>query len=157
MRFTASRAGIRWQEAERLAEACEAAELTRPQAEAVRYAAEQLTYREIADAMGVPYRTARSLTRKAESKLKHAHPGLVALQRRALRDLQSCIRNVRDTRPAPIYVYRAIAGGHENTPVTLRPRPMGEVPEDLLHEPLRFLRELPQLLDEAAHQSAVRG
>ncbi len=58
----------------------------------------------------------------------------------------SCLRNVHDTRKACVLVYRERSFGYDKEPVTLRPRPEGEVPEDLMDEPGRLLRSLPALL-----------
>jgi hypothetical protein len=44
-------------------------------------------------------------------------------------------------------------GGFDRRPVSLRPRPEGEVLEDLLDRPMRFLRELPRLLAQCAARS----
>jgi len=87
----------------------------------------------------------------ASRKLRRAHPHLVAIDRAFLRDMFHCLRNVRPRVPATPPVYAPLrGGGFEKRPVSLRPRPEGEVPEDLQLCPLRFLRELPRLLAQCA-------
>lgn len=150
VRFVADRAN--WgSEGRLLAQACEHAALTAIQAEAARLAAGRASYRAIAEILSLPYQAARSATLKAETKLRRAHPHLVREQRRALRDLFDCLRNVTPRCHArnPL-IYAPIPGGYDRRPVSLRPRAEGELPEDLLFEPLRFLRELPKLLEQCA-------
>lgn len=115
-------------------------------------AGQGLTFREVAATLDLPYSAARSATLAASRKLRRAHPHLVSADRAFLRDLFLCLRNVRGRVPStpPVYAPLRGGGGYERNPVSLRPRPMGEVPEDLQQCPLRFLRELPHLLAQCA-------
>jgi len=133
-------------------EACDNARLTRLQAEAARLAGQGQSFREVALALAIPYSAARSATLAASRKLRRAHPHLISRDRAFLRDLYACLRNVRGPVPStpPVYAPLPGGGGYERRPVSLRPRPMGEVPEDLQQCPLRFLRELPRLLAQCA-------
>jgi hypothetical protein len=130
--------------------------LTPTQAEAARLAAGRNDFVAIRHALSLPsYRTARAVTLKAQAKLRRAHSDLVRLQRQFTRDLMSCLRNVTDARPARVLDYAPIAGGgFDSRPISLRPRPEGELPEDLLQEPLAFLHDLPHLLKLRARVSA---
>jgi len=140
-----------WDEDRLLAQASFDARLTRIQAEAARLAGRGANYRAIAQALGIPTLAARRATLAASRKLRRAHPHLVDRDRRFLRDLYHCIRNVRPPAPANPPVYAPLpGGGYAAQPVTLRPRPEGEVPEDLQLDPLRWLRELPRLLAQCA-------
>jgi DNA-binding CsgD family transcriptional regulator len=140
-----------WESGRLLAQACEHAGLTRKQTEAASLAAGGASYRAIASELGIPILSARRTTLAASRKLRHAHPHLVALDRRFLRDLYACMRNVRGPVPATPPVYAALpGGGHDSRPVSLRPRPEGECPEDLQLCPVRWLRELPRLLAQCA-------
>ena len=141
-RFSADTAGAHWEGSANLAQAAEAAELTRLEAEAARLAAGGHKYRAIALALAVPYPQARRVTLCASNKLRRAHPGEEARQRQALRDLLMCLRNRRSTKPAPVSVYaRMPGGGWEASPVGMPATPWGGVAEDLLGSPLRFVRE----------------
>lgn len=104
------------------------------------------TYREIARSLSLPYPKARGVAFRAEEKVKDRYPWLIHRMRAEIMEVLSCLRNVHDTRPARVLVYRERSFGYEREPVTLRPRPEGEVPEDLIDEPGRLLRSLPRLL-----------
>lgn len=121
--------------------------LTRIQTQAARLAGNGAGYREIAAELAIPTLAARRATLAASRKLRRAHPHLISADRRFLRDLFECLRNVRPPASRNELIYAPLAsGGYDRRPVTLRPRPEGEVPEDLQLCPLRFLRELPRLL-----------
>lgn len=139
-------------ESETWRQACDNARLTDVQAKAARLAGQGHTFREVADALALPYSAARSATLAASRKLRRAHPHLVSRDRAFLRDLYACLRNVRSRVPStpPIYAPLRGGGGFEKRQVSLRPRPLGELPEDLQQCPLRFLRELPRLLAQCA-------
>ncbi len=151
MRFTIDDAGREWDHLQDLAQACVHADLTRSQAEAARLAAGNATFRAIAITLGIPSLSARRTTIAASRKLRRAHPHLVQADREFLRDMFACIRNVPGRTNRNALIYRPLpGGGHERRPVSFRPRPEGEVPEDLSLCPLRFLRELPRLLAQCA-------
>jgi hypothetical protein len=141
----------RWDDERLWTEACDNARLTSIQAEAARLTARGCSYREIATALSIPYPAARRAALSASEKLRRAHPHLIDRDRRFLRDLFQCLRNTRG-RPGDPKVYAPLPGGagYAKTPLTLRARPMGEVAEDLLLCPVRFLRELPRLLAQSA-------
>jgi len=122
------------------------ARLTRVQADVAKLAARKYTYGEIAGCLGLSYTACRNAARKAEGKLIEAHPWLISRLTREIKVLLDCMRNVRDTRPARVLLYRERSFGWERDPVTLRPRPEGECPEDLATEPGRILASLPALL-----------
>lgn len=139
-----------WEE-RRLADACEYARLTTTQTQAARLAWQGASFREIADALGLPYPAARRATLAASRKLRRAHPHAISADRAWLRDLFECLRNVCPPASRNELVYRPLpGGGYERRPVSMRPRPEGEVPEDLQLCPLRLLRELPRLLAQCA-------
>jgi len=137
-----------------LAQACEHADLTPPQAAAAQLAAEGHTYRAIADALSLPYPTARATTRKAAAKLARCHGAARRWQRRWLRDMMDCLRNTApchaNREPA---VYAPIPGGFDRRPVSFRPVPEGERPEDL-DTLMHFLRDLPRALIALAEEVA---
>jgi DNA-binding CsgD family transcriptional regulator len=142
-----------------LAQACEHADLTPIQAEAARLASGGATFRAISETLALSYRTARDVALKAERKLRRALPDARRLQRQNALFIFQCLRNgtprLHARNPA---IYPPIPGGYDRRPVSLRPRPEGELPEDLTDRPLRFLRDLPTLLKElqdTAAQSAV--
>lgn len=126
-----------------LAQACEHAGLTRVQAEAARLAGAGATYRAIAVALSLRYPQARRTTIHASRKLQAAHPRHVRAQERFLRDVYWCLRNrAGGGHPKSMAIYAPRSGGgYESEPVRLTARRMGELPEDLMGCPLRFLRE----------------
>ncbi len=130
-----------------LAQACEHAALTVVQAEAARLAGSRWGYRAIATSLNLPYPKARGATRAAARKLAAANAHLVAAQRRELVEVLHCLRNRRSCRNAGIAVYAPMPeGGWEAAPVRIVGRADGELPEDLLDDPLRFLVELARQL-----------
>ena len=139
-------------ESEALREACSYARLTANEAEAVRLTHQGHSYRHIAAALGRPYPAARRIALAGIERLRRAHPQVTAADRAFLRDMFHCLRNVRGPVPAtpPVYAPLPGGGGFDRRPVSLRPRPEGEVPEDLLHDPRRFLRELVRWLASSA-------
>jgi hypothetical protein len=138
-----------WDE-ELFAQACDHARLTVTQADAARLAARGLTYREIAAELGVSCLAARRATLSASQKLREAHAHLIDRDRRFLRQLFQCLRNVR-ARPGDPKIYAPLpSGGYDSQPLTLRSRAEGESVDDLLLCPVRFLRELPRLLAQCA-------
>lgn len=143
----ASSASDQWKDELDLAYACDQANLTIRQAEAARLAAGSANYRAIALRLDLSYRDARATVRHAAQKLRAAHPHLVREQERFARDLYWCLRNRRPCGNAPLLIYAPLAGGgYDSRPVSLRSRPEGELPEDLLDCPLRFIRELARQL-----------
>jgi len=146
-RFVAARAPVHWEGQAHLAQACDHANLTVQQAEAARLAAGRATYGAIALSLGLSYVSSRRTVRHAAQKLRQAHPHLAQRQERFARDLHWCLRNRKPSGNAPVLIYAPLrGGGYDSRPVSLRPRPEGELPEDLLECPLRFIRELARQL-----------
>jgi hypothetical protein len=112
-------------------------------------AAQGHTFRAIAETLTLTYRQARQTLRHAERKLRAVLPRVIEQERREIRWLLDCVRNVVDTRPAPVYQYAPVPGGGHRL-VSFRPRPEGECPEDLLEPRLRFLGRLSNKLAECA-------
>ena len=142
-RFVARTAPAHWEGWAHLAQACDHASLSVRQAEAARLAAGRATYRAIALSLALSYLSARQTVRHAAEKLRRAHPHLALRQERFARDLHWCMRNRKPGGSAPVLLYAPLpGGGYDSRPVSLRPRPDGERPEDLTACPLRFIREL---------------
>lgn len=153
MRFVAASAGPAWRGAEALAATCESAQLFADQAEIVRLAGSGLTLRAVATQLSallkrpLPAEEARTWILAVERRVRRSRPDLVALQRQHCRELLAAMRNVRPCRPQ-LQVYRQHWWGCEAEPLRLRSRLDGEIADDLMRQPLRFLRDLPYLLAE---------
>jgi hypothetical protein len=131
--------------------ACQRARLTEPQRAAAILAAEGQKFRAIALSLKMSYRSARQTLRHAECKLRRVLQRVIDDERRFIRHLLDCIKNVHDPRPAPVFQYAPVPGGtYDFRPVSFRPRPEGECPEDLLMPRLRVLSELSTRLAECA-------
>lgn len=151
MRFLAREAGTHWLEWERLAALCEQAGLTSVQAEAARLVAGGYPLRQLAAALSariggrLNYPQAYHAARQAGIRIRRSRPDLAGLQRQEAVELLVCVRNVKPSRPG-LCIYPEKWGTYDREPVRFRSRLMGEVPDDLIRHPLRFLRELPRLL-----------
>lgn len=128
-----------------LAEACVHADCTHAQADALLLLLRGYSIREIAGELALSYRQAYDALDNGRERLERAYHGTLRRRLAWYRVLLACVRNHRDSRPAPVLTYAPIPGGYADTPVTVRARPYGAVAEDLLGNHRAFLRVL---LDE---------
>lgn len=164
MRFLAREAGRHWREWELLAALCEGAGLTSDQAEAARLVAGGCRIEHLAPALSealgawVSGRQARRKAWEAGVRIRRSRPDLAGQHRSEAADLLACMRNVCAANPA-VAIYPAKWGVVDREPVRFCSRLDGEHVDDLVRHPLRFLRDLPYLLDPTLrrpHLSAAR-
>jgi hypothetical protein len=130
-----------------LAWACDHAGCTAAQAGALLLLAQGRTIRQIARELGLTYAQSRAALDNGRERLERAFQHLVHERLHWLKSLLQCLRNHRDCRPAPILTYAPIGnGGYDSTPVTVRARPHGSVPEDFLDDPRDLLHALCEAL-----------
>jgi hypothetical protein len=159
MKFQADAERLLWQGRETIAALCEEAALWREEAEAVRLVTLALALPQVAERLAtwllrpVGLGEVRRWLCRAERLLKRLRPDLVERQRASMRELLGCLRNVRSSRPQPV-VYQEHFWGYDREPIRLRSRLDGEVPDDLMRQPWRFLRDLPLLVADAGGPEA---
>jgi DNA-binding CsgD family transcriptional regulator len=154
VKLVAEQSGKGRQTCAALAQAWDHANLTRTQAQAAALWSQGHTYRDIAAHLALTYQQARRIVRAAERKVKEHHSHLLALDRRTLKAILSCIRNIRPSGSGRLHVYAPLpGGGHDDQPYGMPARLDGECVEDH-REPGRFLRALPWLLAQHAREAA---
>jgi hypothetical protein len=155
MSFRAAAAGIHWQGLELLAGICERAGLSVDRAEAARLVAGGCPMERLAPALSealgewVSGRQARRKAWEAGVRIRRSRPDLARCHREQAVEMLGCMRNVVPANP-PVCIYPEQWGTVGRDPVRFRSRLLGEAPEDLVRHPLRFLRDLPRLLEPSA-------
>jgi len=127
-----------------LARALDYAGCSAAQASAVLLFHRGLSTAAVARALRLPYPKGKAALTNGLERLEKAFRGTLAHQLAWYRALLRCVKNHRDTRPAPVLTYAPIPGGYDATPVTVRARPRGSVAEDFVDpdDPRAFLQVL---------------
>ncbi len=123
-----------------LAWACDHAGCTRAQAGALKLLLQGKRLAQIRRQMGLSWAEAKRAVQNGRERLEEAFEREIAIRVAEIRAVLHCHKNHQDCRPAPILTYARVPGGYDETPVTVRARPHGAVPEDLIEDPRDFLR-----------------